>query len=155
MSNFITPAQKSYIATLNAQLRQLGTDWFLAISDQASVAEGSQAIDELKGMVAKARASYRPELVSEGVYRRSSDGAMFRVQTSKEGGRRYARLLLPTGGWGYEKGAIYTLKQDERLSLDQLEAWGISTGVCAICGRLLSTAESVARGIGPVCAKRY
>lgn len=155
MSNFITSAQKSYIATLNAQLRELGTEWFVAISDQASVAEGSQAIDELKGMVAKAKASARPQLVSEGIYRRSSDGAMFRVQTSQDSDRRYARLLLPTGGWGYEKGAIYTLKQDERLTLAELEAWGISTGVCAICGRLLSTAESVARGIGPVCASRY
>jgi hypothetical protein len=79
---------------------------------------------------------------------------MFRVQTSEEG-RNYAKLLLPAGGWGYEKGAIYTLKAEERLTLAQLEEWGISTGVCAICSRLLSTAESVARGIGPVCASRY
>lgn len=154
MSKFITPAQKGYIATLNAQLRQLGTDWFLLISDEASVAEGSEAIERLKGMVAEARLLSRPQFVTEGIYRRSSDGSMFRVQKSEEG-RHYAKLLLPTGGWGYERGAVYTLKQTERLTLAELEAWGISTGVCAICGRLLSTAESVARGIGPICASRY
>jgi hypothetical protein len=79
---------------------------------------------------------------------------MFRVQTSDEG-RNYAKLLLPSGGWDYERGAVYTLKPEERLTLAEISAWGISTGVCAICGRLLSTAESVAAGIGPICAKGY
>jgi hypothetical protein len=154
MSRTITPAQQGYIRTLNAQLRELGTDWFLVVANDISITEASSAIEELKAMVAQARSPRKPELVAEGIYRRSSDGAMFRVQTSEEG-RRYAKLLLPAGGWGYERGAIYTLKADERLSLTELEAWGISTGVCAICGRLLSTSESVARGIGPICAGRY
>jgi len=154
MSRTITPAQQGYIRTLNAQLRELGTDWFVLVSDDISITEASAAIEELKGMVAKARSSRKPELVAEGIYRRSADGAMFRVQTS-EAGRRYAKLLLPTGGWGYERGAIYTLAASERLTLAELEAWGLDTGVCAVCGRLLSTAESVARGIGPVCASRY
>lgn len=32
---------------------------------------------------------------------------------------------------------------------------GRLTGACACCGRPLSDAESVARGIGPVCARRF
>jgi hypothetical protein len=32
--------------------------------------------------------------------------------------------------------------------------YGIETGVCGVCGRRLDDPESVARGIGPICAKR-
>lgn len=154
MSRLITPAQMGYIRALNEQLRSLGSaDWGTAGSE-ATIAEASALIERLKASVAKARAASKPELVAEGIYRRSSDGSMFRVQTSEQG-RRYAKLLLPSGGWGYEKGAIYTLAADERLTLAELKAWGLDTGVCAVCGRLLSTPESVAAGIGPVCASRY
>lgn len=164
MSRTITPAQQNYIRALSEELRRLNPEWFAAISAEATVAEASAFIEELKGSIARAKASTpsaatfsrfaAPELVAEGIYRRTADGAMFRVQTSEQG-RRYAKLLLPSGGWGYERGAIYTLTASERLTLAQLEEWGLSTGVCAICGRLLSTAESVARGIGPICASRY
>ena len=160
MSRTITPAQQNYVRLLSAELSRLNPEWFAAISPSATIAEASLFIDELKADLARAKASLAtatpsaPELVAEGIYRRSSDGSMFRVQTSEQG-RRYAKLLMPSGGWGYEKGAIYTLKPAERLSLAELEAWGLSTGVCAVCGRLLSTAESLARGIGPVCASRY
>lgn len=154
MSRLITPAQMGYIRALSAQLSAMNPEWFAAISEQATAAEASAFIDELKADIAKARAASKPELVAEGIYRRSSDGSMFRVQTSEQG-RRYAKLLLPSGGWGYEKGAIYTLAADERLTLAELKAWGLDTGVCAVCGRLLSTPESVAAGIGPVCASRY
>jgi len=34
-------------------------------------------------------------------------------------------------------------------------AYGKQFGKCAVCARVLSDAESVARGIGPVCAERY
>ena len=154
MARTVTPAQQGYIRTLNQQLADLGANSWGIIADDATTAEASELIETLKGWVAEARSTSKPQLVAEGIYRRSADGAMFRVQTSEQG-RRYAKLLLPTGGWGYEKGAIYTLAASERLTLAELEEWGLSTGVCAICGRLLSTAESVARGIGPVCASRY
>jgi hypothetical protein len=151
----ITTAQAGYIAKLNQQLAELGATPRAALAATATIAEASRAIEELKALVAEARVASRPQLVAEGVYRRSDDGVMFRVQTSRESGNRYAKTLLAGGGWGYERGAIYTLKPEERLSVDQLAEWGLSTGVCAICARLLSTAESVARGIGPVCASRY
>ena len=150
----ITSAQANYIQTLTQQLAALGATPRAALSSTATVSEASALIQELKTLVSQARPAARPQLVAEGVYRRSADGVMFRVQLSQEG-RHYAKTLLASGGWGYEKGAIYTLKASERLTLAQLEAWGIATGVCAICSRLLSTAESVARGIGPVCASRY
>lgn len=38
--------------------------------------------------------------------------------------------------------------------LATLATFGLKTGTCGICGRRLEDAESVARGIGPVCLKR-
>lgn len=147
-----TERQLNYISALQSRAGVPAV-----VPSPLSSREASALIEQLKSLAAATPAAVPTsgQLVTEGIYRRSSDGAMFRVQTSMESSRRYARLLLPEGGWGYERGAIYTLKQEERLTLAQLEEWGISTGVCAICGRLLSTTESVARGIGPVCASRY
>ena len=41
-----------------------------------------------------------------------------------------------------------------RLSLLEAAKFGKRTGRCAVCGRTLSTNESMARGIGPVCAEK-
>lgn len=44
------------------------------------------------------------------------------------------------------------------FSLDPMavmETFGRETGICCICGRLLENPESVARGIGPICAEKY
>jgi len=151
----IKPATDKQLSYIRALISRAGLPADTVLP--SSSAGASEFIEQLKLKAANFSASNTantPALVAEGVYRRSSDGAMFRVQTSEQG-RRYAKTLLPSGGWGYERGAIFTLAASERLTLAQLEEWGLSTGVCAICGRLLSTAESVARGIGPVCASRY
>ena len=39
--------------------------------------------------------------------------------------------------------------------LDQVVAYGRRTGQCAICSRLLTDANSVDRGIGPICAEKF
>lgn len=150
MLQLATDRQVSYITALQARAGVTA-----GVPTSLTASEASALIQKLKGEVAPIAFATPAPLVAEGVYRRSADGVMFRVQTSRESNNRYAKLLLPSGGWGYEKGAIYTLKADERLSVAELSAWGLSTGVCAICGKLLSTAESIARGIGPVCASRY
>ena len=36
-----------------------------------------------------------------------------------------------------------------------MEVFGKATGVCCICGRLLTNEWSVERGIGPICAENY
>ena len=39
--------------------------------------------------------------------------------------------------------------------LETLQQYGRETGNCACCGRELTDPESVARGIGPVCAEKF
>ena len=36
-----------------------------------------------------------------------------------------------------------------------IEAYGMRTGQCAICGLELTNGESIARGIGPICAEKW
>ena len=38
---------------------------------------------------------------------------------------------------------------------ETISSYGRSTGNCSCCGRLLTNPESVARGIGPICAGRF
>ena len=38
--------------------------------------------------------------------------------------------------------------------LDALVAYGLSTGTCGVCSRKLTNPESIAEGIGPVCAAK-
>lgn len=61
-----------------------------------------------------------------------------RLQTSRDGGAREAEIV--------------------EVCKDPLAAaklYGIQTGRCGCCGRELTDPESVAAGIGPVCAERY
>ena len=36
-----------------------------------------------------------------------------------------------------------------------IEAYGMRTGQCAICGLELTNSESIERGIGPICAEKW
>jgi len=62
--------------------------------------------------------------------------------------------------WSYGSAYAEMLKKfivegGKPLTLAEMEAWGVMSGVCLICGATLSNPASVARGIGPVCATRY
>jgi hypothetical protein len=71
----------------------------------------------------------------------------------------YAGKISPEGE--FQAARTATAKQCERIAsvardpLAAAVAHGHATGNCAVCSRPLSDAESVTRGIGPVCAKRF
>ena len=84
-------------------------------------------------------------------------GSVFAVVVGKESGKLYAKKLLivgKKGSWVYAPGAVYTLKPEQKLTLEQAVAMGHTLGVCMICGRTLTDQKSVAAGIGPTCAKK-
>jgi len=100
-----------------------------------------------------------------GMYR-LANGDIFKVQASREDKTRlYAKALTPIGGrrltetdetvafeFTYAAGAIHQLTAADRMSVDDAKAFGLKFGVCCVCGKTLTDAKSVARGIGPVCA---
>lgn len=111
---------------------------------------------------AAAPAAERPTEV--GMYRLGDE--IFRVKES-DAGRLYAMKLTPINGarlrdsdeavvrWSfvYERGAIHQLTAADKLTLEQAKEFGIRTGTCCVCARLLTDAKSVQQGIGPVCAR--
>lgn len=87
------------------------------------------------------------------------DGAIYKVVPSRSSDRNYAMTLTAPGekkgSWSYAKGAMFSLTEDHRLSLDQAKAYGKTHGFCIACGALLTDPKSVEQGIGPVCAKKF
>jgi len=97
--------------------------------------------------------------VSEvGMYR-NADGVMFRVKRSRQSGNLYAERVIPEAPrkserFVYERGGIYRLSADMRMTLEQAQMFGVQFGICCVCGAELTATESVANGIGPICAGR-
>lgn len=92
--------------------------------------------------------------VTEGFY--LVNAGAFKVKRAKESGRLYAmKLDLNTGKFEYDKGAIYNLRPETRMTKEQAAAYGRRTGICMICGRTLTNEESISIGIGPICLKGF
>jgi hypothetical protein len=82
-----------------------------------------------------------------------TNGTYYRVQLNRTTGRPYAKVLT-NGSWEYVMGAIYKVREIDRLSLEQAKVISAQIGECVICGRTLTDGKSVDAGIGPVCRKR-
>lgn len=91
----------------------------------------------------------------DGIYR-DEDGTIWKVQEARQGsGRLYAKRLDEDGTFTYVPGAIHTLRADQRMTAEQAREYGALYGRCCACGRDLTDEDSIARGIGPVCARKY
>lgn len=109
----------------------------------------------------------------EGFY--TYEGNTYEVKTSKTG-HKYAMLLVvkeigTCGGceacdgenackkvkasWKYEQGAMKNFQKFVRMTVEQAAEFGHKFGVCMCCGRTLTNPESIARGIGPICAEGF
>lgn len=107
------------------------------------------------------------EVTKPGVFRKDDD--IFLVKPNQQKTRLYAKRLVKSADrltegekvvkfeWDYAAGAIFTLTESDRVSLDDEEIRDITTryGRCICCGRVLKAAESVQRMIGPVCARYF
>lgn len=91
-----------------------------------------------------------------GMYK-NADG-VFRVKQSKESGNLYAMRLIPEATtkserFAYERGGIYKLTADNRMTVEECAELGLLYSMCVICGADLTDPKSVARGMGATCAK--
>lgn len=91
-----------------------------------------------------------PSITDEGMYQSGND--IYRVQRSRAG-RLYAEQLTPGGSFVYIKGAVYNIRPEHRMSVEQAKAYGLRYGRCCVCGKTLTDPASIQNGIGPVCAK--
>ena len=114
----------------------------------------SALIDSLIDLPWKPRTS-APQ-IQEGFY--IKDEVVYKVQSNKAGTGVYAKRLDISGSkghWHYEAGLTRDLVGLEPLTLEVAAQMGVASGVCVICGRTLDNPESIARGIGPVCATKF
>jgi len=116
----------------------------------------SLAIDILMGLPRKPLVHADGEALTAGYY--DHDGDTYKIVKAKHSDNLYAkRLDSPEFGratWEYVPGGMRTLTGATRLTVEQAAERGHLLGVCVICSKTLTTPESVALGIGPVCRKR-
>lgn len=136
-----------------------------------TVREASNFIDQLLALP-KIKSTPAAD-VPEGMHR-DAHGTIYKVQRAVHGsGNLYAKMLK----WVYscecestdehvaqcEKevtfvyvpGGLRTLSEATRMTLDDARQWGLMYGNCVRCGRTLTDENSIAAGIGPVCAAKW
>ena len=170
------PERPSWLdATIDPAITE-ATEWLLKpgskhshaflISLVGQVIGGKSLSPKQAAAVLKFKANDRPapkitaipesEPITDGMYRKGDE--IFKVQIAVNGsGRLYAKKLVKTGdSWTFEyaPGAIRTLKPSDKMTLEEAKAWGALYGTCCVCGRTLTDEESIAAGIGPICAGR-
>lgn len=99
--------------------------------------------------------------LTPGAYR-TPDGTLYRVYPARQHEGLLAKRIVIGEGWepgdpdrvGFEYAgrADRFVKPEHRLTLEEAAAFGQQYGVCCECGKLLTDPDSVAAGIGPVCA---
>jgi hypothetical protein len=85
------------------------------------------------------------------------DNKVYKVVVSPQTGNTYAKVFIPDNGWIYAQGAVKTLAQASApaLTLEEAKKYGRIYGVCIVCSRTLTDEESIAAGIGPICAGKF
>lgn len=129
--------------------------------------DASDAIAWLKRQpFVNANANVVDDALTQGVYQ--VDGQIYVVKPNRSKTRLYAKRLVEINAdrltetdevvqieFEYEPGAIYRIKPEHRMPVEQGKALTIRYGKCICCGRKLKAAQSVERGIGPICIKYF
>lgn len=164
-AQFATDKQVAFVRKLLAE-KNLAMIPGLAAQIQAGLDDGltkqaaSAAIDSLLALPKAPLAHDDGNAVGEGYYFRhegedEADQTFYRVVAAKTTGNLYAkRWSYADKGWVYAPGAMALLAGARRLTVEQAAEAGRLCGVCVVCGRELTDPDSVAAGIGPVCAAR-
>jgi len=103
----------------------------------------------------------------EGIYERG-DKVYMAVKSAT--GRLYAKVLDQTVStckrltaegkvvnvkYVYMAGAISEITAEDKVTRERAQELGHLTAICVKCGTKLEDADSVARGMGPVCYKKF
>jgi hypothetical protein len=138
----------------------------------------SLAIDILLGLPRKPIVHADGDALTEGYY--SLNGDTYKIVKAKHSDNLYAKVLRaereceghadgPVMGedfycdgtcqparasWEYVPGGMRVMAGATRLTVEEAAERGHLLGCCVICAKTLTTPQSVALGIGPVCRKR-
>jgi hypothetical protein len=142
--------QLSFITKLRAERAMVQED-----VTGLNIREASELIDELLNTPKPVRPAVETAPADElkpGAYRVLD--MIYRVYKAR-GGSHMLAAMWDGETFEYAGLARRFVQPEHRLSLDEAKAFGAEFGVCCECGRLLTVPESVAAGIGPVCAGKF
>lgn len=114
--------------------------------------EASGIIDMMFQLPTLAKKKYDVK-IEDGFYVLNAD--IYKVQTSPETGRTYAKKLSKYGSFDYAPGMVGKLAKAEKLTLELAKQYGKLYGMCVVCGRTLTDEQSIAAGIGPICSSKF
>jgi hypothetical protein len=81
------------------------------------------------------------------------DGVVYRVKLGSRG--FFYAEELQGNSFNYAPGAIRRIRVSDRMTLEQAKEYGLRTHTCGCCGRTLTNPDSIAMGIGPICAAKH
>jgi len=132
----------------------------------------SEWIDALRayprdvGNLAPERATEPEAPVQPGVY--EVEDEIFVVVQNRTKTQVYAKRLTESPSprvteagtfvdfeFAYAPGALRRIRPEHRMTLERARHFLVRYGRCVRCGRALKVAESVERGLGPVCVKAF
>ena len=93
------------------------------------------------------------EDVSEGIWR-NDDEQLIEVALTRNG-QLVGKLIDEETGKREYLGKRGLGGLTRKLTLEEAQEWGRRTGVCCSCGRELTDPDSISRGLGPICARRF
>lgn len=158
----------SFTASLHDQLMRRGS---LSDKQVAAVMRDIEKAERTQQVAANAEAlgvprQGTPTVTEPGVYEK--DEVVYVVKRNQDKTGLYAKQIrelnstrLTEAGtvveieFDYAPGAIYKLDPSDKMPLERAKEFTIRYGRCIVCGRDLRKAESVERGIGPICIKSF
>ena len=185
ITNTATAKQIAFIRRLVEEKDLTGTSFGVSVDeglldDMLAVADkrtASSFIESLLALPRKAAAAPVKAEVPEGMHR--DGGVIFKVQRAVHGsGNLYAKRLISAekcycsdlqgvlcgvcrdpkaSNWSFEyaPGMMRYLSEETAMTLEEAKKFGSLYGTCCVCARTLTNEESIAAGIGPVCASKF
>lgn len=157
-----TPRQLDYIRGLVAQKYTPEEQAkYLEFLDAGvlKMSRASEIIDILKELpkINHNTQAYTPnEDVEVGLYR--VDGVAYKVKRAVYGSGHLYACPWDEEAQGFgekEVGAIRKIRASHRMTLEEAGPYGLAMSACAHCGRPLTDENSIALGLGPICAGKY
>lgn len=80
---------------------------------------------------------------------------VWKIQVAQSGYLMAKKLDRATGDFEFVSGAVNKIRPETKMSLADAKRYGELYGRCIKCGRTLTDDESIAAGIGPICADKW
>ncbi len=158
---FISEKQESFLLHL-VEIKEGGAELLKASLLKESVKDvASLSADTAKEVINNLiYAPLKPkpvQITQAGAYR--VDDQVFSIRIGRQSGRwQVFSLDSASNRWVYDSKnykILFKVKPENRLTLNEAIAISATTGSCVHCGRTLTLASSVVKGMGRVCEKQY